>query len=90
MIEVYQYFPTFYEGFTPARSTVKTKDELLTIPFVAHFAKDKSFHRFSLCDEKLMAEYDGGKKWYVVAFVKSSSPIDLPKCEFNKQQGEAK
>lgn len=42
-----------------------------------------AFHRWSLADrgsdrQMLMAEYDRGARWYVIAFVRSAAPIALP------------
>lgn len=48
--------------------------------------KAQTFHRWSLADrgtqrQTLMAEFDHGDKWWVVAFLTSDEPIDLPEWQ---------
>lgn len=42
------------------------------------------FHRFSLSENRLMAEYDEGKVWYVIGIVDNVEGLDLPKWEPKK------
>ena len=82
MPKICQYFPSFFEGFTPIVQEFKTRDELLAVPFVAQFAKDSRFHRYSVAGKTLMAEYENGQRWFVVGTLESvaeASDLGLPK-----------
>lgn len=43
---------------------------LLDIPWVAWWTKRVGFHRFSQDKERLMAEYQNGRLWYIVGYLK--------------------
>lgn len=73
-----QYFPTYFDGFKPAVVVFETTDELLRIPFVSKFRDGTDFSRFSISDGILMAEYNGGKTWWVVGAIAVPSEIALP------------
>ena len=78
MSKITQYRPAFFEGFVNETAHFETMGDLLSIPFVANFANDEGFFRFSISDEMLMAEYDGGKKWWVVGRFEAPPNVGLP------------
>lgn len=47
-----------------------TVEQLISIPFVNSFSNGQRFHRYSLSDRRLMAEYRDGKEWWVVGTLK--------------------
>lgn len=58
-------------------------DGIATERLETRHVKAKTFHRWSLADkgspsQTLMAEYDGGDEFYVVAFLENDEPIPLP------------
>jgi len=59
-----------------------TVEELLDISFVKSFKDYDDFHKFSIADRfngpSLMAEYNKGKKWWVIGHIDDASSIDLP------------
>ena len=77
-----RYRPAYFEGFENEivsfsdNSDFNLKD-VLEIPWIKIWSEDEDFHRYSQCDDKLMAEFDDGYKWYVIAMV--NMPVfDLP------------
>src|SRR5690242_6319000 len=53
------------------------------------FQKGHTFHQWSLSDhgthrQTLMAEYDNGSYWWVVAFIASDEPLPLPEWKPTK------
>lgn len=81
-IRVLQYRPAFFEGFESEEHILDTPEEILQLDFVKKFKEDENFYRFSVvlnraCPARiapetwpianLMAEYDDGRKWWVVA-----------------------
>jgi len=77
-----QYRPAFIEG-SQTVVPFETVEELLAIPFVAAFQAEPEFYRFSLeiaSSVSLIAEYDAGRRCFVVGFIEGSPP-DLPKWE---------
>lgn len=86
MIGVFQqHIPAFVSGSNYAVRTFTSTDELLGLPEVKMWKQEPmvgaEFHQFSMNAHRLMAEFDGGRKWYVVGFVDEPSIqfIDLPK-----------
>lgn len=75
--EIRQHIPDFCEGFDKATAAFDSLDELLKIPFVANFMSSPNFHQFSVSDNHLMAEYRGGREWWVVGYLKNPN-IGLP------------
>jgi hypothetical protein len=77
MIHVKQYRPAFFEGFTDQEANVRTPEELLALEWVSNFMRGSAekFYRFSISHpyteyptyHNLMAEYDEGRRWLVVA-----------------------
>ena len=91
MAKITQYYPTFYTGFEPKTVEFNTQEELLNIDWVKSWSKEKNFYRYSIIlnDEPdgrstLMAEYDNGEKWYVMAFIDDASNLTLP--EWSEQK----
>ena len=62
----------------PEEASFKTVEELLEVPFVKHFTEDRHFHRFSIADEHLMAEYEEGRKWFIVGTIDRPKSVKLP------------
>ena len=78
-----QYRPNFFSGFEKKENYFSNTKELLNIEWIKDFSNHNNFHTFSLNRDKtmnnhtLMAEYDNGCKWYVVAFIKEKNIKDL-------------
>jgi len=71
-----QYRPAFFSGFDT--EVVEDWDgDPLSVPWVASWARDPKFHRFSVSKPNLMAELDGGKTWWVVGIIDGGTP-ELP------------
>lgn len=75
---VRQYRPTSFVGFVNAVFEFETLNQLLAIDFVKHFANLPTFHRFSLDENRLMAEYKDGEVFWVVAMIDQPEAVDLP------------
>ena len=54
-----------------------TTEELLEIDFVKNWSKIETFYRYSISGNHLMAEYENGKKWWVIGNIRNI--VDLPK-----------
>jgi hypothetical protein len=81
MPTITQYFPDFCEGFEKHTATVKSVEDLDRIEWIRSWRRDPAFYRFSLSLKRgdggrplLMAEFDGGKIWYVVG--RLSEPLE--------------
>lgn len=93
-----QYRPNFFDGFEKNESHFSSTDELLEIDWVKNFTNDDNFHRFSLSRDKrgthnhtLMAEYNDGFEWWVVAFINEediSGIDDLPEWKSKYKDGK--
>lgn len=82
-IRVYRYRPSFVDmDERNEEIRVATVADLLAIDWVQNFATVTGigvFHRFSLAGGvALIAEYDGGAKYWTIANLESDVPIDLP------------
>lgn len=80
-----QHVPPFVEGGNPKTAKFKSLSALLRVPWVAKWAADASFHRFSVNNRirqqpLLMAEFENGSVWYVVGFL-TEVPAGLPVWE---------
>lgn len=88
---VRQHIPGFLTGHEPVVAEFDTLEELLAVPFVAHWKSNPGFHRFSMNVEVglsyLMAEYHNGKEWWVVGYLSGSIP-GLPRWEIPGESGE--
>lgn len=89
MILYRQYRPAFFEGFENIEGVADDTDELLATNFIARWGEHPGFHRFSLSHENqeppfnLMAEYNEGKEWWVVALLwpEHNNELTLPDWE---------
>ena len=92
-MEIKQHRPNYFSGFDTEIVKFDTVDELKEIGFVKNFSDnlDGKFHQYSLSEyytedtHLLMAEYNKGKTWWVVGYIKGKD-IDsivgkLPKHE---------
>jgi hypothetical protein len=73
-----QHIPDFCEGFDKATVEFDTLEELLAIPFVKNFSRHPTFFRFSMSDRHLIAEYRGGREWWVVGTLSHPEAVPLP------------
>lgn len=91
MITARQHRPAFVDTDDPLQAaTVPTLEALLAVPWIARFGQDdvvanakgtyrRQFFRWSLADgDTLMAEYEDGDHFWVVAFLTSDDLIPLP------------
>lgn len=77
MINVKQHIPPFCDGFNPIEHEISNLKDLLDLDFVKQFKEQNlgsDFYKYSLDHfigntYLLMAEYDSGKKWFVVAYL---------------------
>ena len=75
---IVQHFPAYME-FDQECVGFDTLEELLEISWVKHFSTLKGFYRYT-ANDYLMAEMDGGYKWWAIGKLRKS--IDkLPKWE---------
>lgn len=73
-----QHIPGFISGLDPVSFHFDCLDELLQNEIVHRWTVDPAFYRFSLSHgDTLMAEMDGGAKWWVVGFVKDGDTAGL-------------
>ena len=91
-MEAEQYRPNFFSGFEQEKNHFNNSNELLNIDWIKNFAKNDNFHRFSIKRDKhagkpqhvLVAEYDNGFRWWVVALIRDkdiSRIDDVPEWE---------
>ena len=81
-IRVVRYRPAYFSGFDEEDATVRELSDLLAIPWVASWTHLPNFHRFSIADQHLMAELDGGKEFWGVAYFPDGKPaLSLPEWE---------
>lgn len=71
-----RYRPDFFEGWEDEVICFNTLEELINTSWVTSFSNHPNFYRFSISRKYapsksiyLMAEYDNGRKWYVVAII---------------------
>lgn len=87
-MKIRQHIPGFVTGVEPDEADVETLAELLALPWVKQYETrvfKASFHRWSAAfnsgaDYHLMAEYNGGTAWWVVAYMEGGDP-GLPKWQ---------
>lgn len=99
MGQIIQYRPAYVTGFENQVRHFGSLNELLNIDWVDRFRKlpngqiDPNFHKYSISkhsDHKgyeytLMAEYKGGKEWWVIGYLDESHILhELPKWVPNK------
>lgn len=71
------HIPAFMDVEPLPDAPYETIEELLKHQRVASWSTDPGFYRYSLCDgHRLMAELDGGKKWWVIGYLSDPPPPD--------------
>ena len=86
-MKITQYFPAFFEGFTPQTAEFETLEELLNIPFVKRVSWFVDFSGYVMSNgqnldgkvdaEYLMATSQDGKEWWVIGRI-TGGTVDLP------------
>lgn len=80
MNKITKHIPNFVDSRDPPPSgQFETQADLETIPFVKQWKDDKGFVRFSLSDNRLMAEMVG--EFWVVGYLQNPSTVDLPQWQ---------
>lgn len=85
-VKLVQHIPAFVDTDKVRVVEAETLADLLADSWPQQWANDKGFHRFSVSQDypggprMLMAEQNGGRKWWVVGFL-SGDEVDLPKWE---------
>lgn len=69
MGKILQYRPAYFSGFDNEAKEFNSVAGLFEIPWVENFYEIKGFHKFSIDDTYLMAEYDNGYMWFVVGII---------------------
>jgi hypothetical protein len=83
-MRVRRYRPAFFTvDDEPGDDTeAETVDELLAIPWIDHWTHIAGFHRLCVDGHHVMAEMDGGRKWWVVAILEcDGAAFGLPQWE---------
>jgi len=84
---VTQYRPSFFEGFENEVNELDTVAEILKLDYIKKWSMHNDFHQFSASPhgEKdgikiytLIAEFNEGRVWWVVAYIESTTVPDLP------------
>jgi hypothetical protein len=79
-VEIIQHIPGCVDtGEDPKVAHFNNTHELLCVPWVKHWSEDPKFFRYSMSDECLMAEFDGGKEWWVIGNIDHPKGVYLPK-----------
>lgn len=74
-----QHRPAYFSGFENEESKFNSLEELLNIQWIKNWKDHDNFHRFSISDYDLMAEFNEGKEWWVIAYLDDISTLkDLP------------
>lgn len=85
-MRVRQHIPNFAEGFEPEKTYVFTADELERLEFIHNWTQHQMFYRFAVHrhyyrhedDIHLMlAEFDGGKEWWVIAYLEGEDSLKI-------------
>lgn len=82
MNNIRQRLPNYFDHSIPRdEAGFDTMEELLAIPFVAHYAKADDFVRFMKSNEYLMLIVKSGstRKHFAVGIFKDPDIVDLPK-----------
>jgi hypothetical protein len=82
MIELKQHIPAFFEGFDAKLERIENVADLDGIDWLQSWRRHPDFYRFSVSRDAgrmklLMAEFDQGRKWYVVGILSNDLP-ELP------------
>ncbi len=86
-----QHIPSCVSGVDKKTFEFDTLQELLDNSIVKRWcmhplnenevAPEGYFRRYSLSENRLMAEFKNGKEWWVIGFIKYPEKLDLPKWE---------
>jgi len=68
------HIPSFVDGVESVVTEFDTLEQLMGIAWVRRFSNRVDFHQFSLSENLLIAEYRGGREWWVCGHLKS--PVD--------------
>ena len=87
MIKFKQHVPNFVDidDDQKERAEFNSQEELLAHPWIDDWTKHEGFLRFSLSPQgrgyetHLMAEFDEGKKWWVLGYLSTTEGLDLPR-----------
>lgn len=84
-MKIRRYLPAFFEQEgEPEIAEFNSIEELKKIDFVKRHMSCDNFHRLSITSNgAVMAEVDGGKKWWTVGYVIEGNP-NLPVAVFEK------
>jgi len=79
MVQLSQPFPTFPKvGLVCKQALVDSADDLLRVPWIHEWRSHGLFYRFSqdlgTLPVALMAEFEEGRRWYVVCFLNQPLP----------------
>ena len=66
----HQHRPSYVEGFVQEHKSFETLEELIETPWIKAFMHYPEFYQFSQEGNCLIAEYRGGREWWVVARLK--------------------
>lgn len=88
MARIVQHIPAFVELMDDPipEATFESLEDLLNVAFVKRWSESKRFYRFSYKRGLLMAELEGGTKWWVVGRMTNFSEemlksLNLPQWE---------
>ncbi len=94
MIRWQWHVPNYFDTDEKKGGVVATVADLLNEPWIKTWTEPvtdrgvvQTFTRWSLADgNTLMAEYNDNAHWWVVAYLRSDQPIDLPTWAPPKEQ----
>lgn len=69
MNKIKQHIPGYVAGVKRRVAEFETLEQLLDIPWVKLMKDRPGFHRFSLSGDRLMAEFQQGRLWFVVGYL---------------------
>jgi len=74
-----EYFPDSFDMVTiPNDTDFDTIDQLIEIPRVKKVMGLEGFSKLSKSGTFLMAEFDEGKRWYIIGYLRYPDWVDLP------------
>ena len=82
-MRVRQHIPSFVDGVEPAKTYVFNAEALEKLEFIHRWSEQQMFYRFAVHrnyfdDMHLMlAEFDGGKHWWVIAYLKGDDSLKI-------------
>jgi hypothetical protein len=77
MMKFRAHCPGYVDGFSHPGAE-GTLAEILADPWIASWATDPTFHRWSLSENRLIAEQDGGDSQWVVGYLDPPPVGELP------------